>query len=180
MPKGKPSQERKCRLCKADFLPPASASRFCSLRCRVYAKITIPDDDGCWPWNGYRDAKGYGSVHVEGQTEKAHRVAYFIEHGYIPEGMHVLHRCDNPPCCRPDHLFLGTNEENVHDKVAKGRDIKVHGERHHRAVLKESDVREIRLLEGILTQEQLSEGFGVSKRQIGRIQRGEAWAHVDA
>ena len=76
--------------------------------------------DGCWIWRGAVNERGYGKVAIRGMRY-THRVAWEVTHGPIPEGLCVLHRCDHPPCCRPDHLFLGTRAENIADCVAKGR-----------------------------------------------------------
>lgn len=80
--------------------------------------------DGCWPWQGCRHPYGYGRLHWKEQgTLYAHRVAWELAYGPIPEGKQVLHKCDSPPCCRPDHLFLGTAADNIHDRDMKGRGI---------------------------------------------------------
>lgn len=79
---------------------------------------------GCWEWTGYRDRDGYGKVRVRAIRSApiaAHRIAYERAKGPVPPGMFVCHACDNPPCCNPDHLWLGTNRENQNDAVAKGR-----------------------------------------------------------
>src|ERR1700756_2891954 len=90
---------------------------------RFWAKVA--KGPGCWEWQGKRHYKGYGHFTVRGQgrrrTLKAHRVSWELANGPIPEGLHVLHSCDNPPCVNPDHLFLGTDMDNVHDRDAKGR-----------------------------------------------------------
>lgn len=75
---------------------------------------------GCWVWMGRRDKDGYGLSEQFGQV-RAHRAAYVSKHGSIPDGMCVLHRCDNPPCVRPDHLWVGTQADNVRDAARKGR-----------------------------------------------------------
>jgi len=76
---------------------------------------------GCLEWAGGRDRDGYGRIWSAGLTLKTHRVAWALENGPIPPGMHVLHKCDNPPCCSAAHLFIGTHSDNVADKMAKGR-----------------------------------------------------------
>jgi HNH endonuclease len=81
----------------------------------------IKKADGCWGWTGKPNGAGYGAMRVNGRTTRAHRVSWVIHNGSIPLGIHVLHRCDNPPCCNPDHLWLGTNADNMADKVRKNR-----------------------------------------------------------
>jgi hypothetical protein len=76
---------------------------------------------GCWEWQGYLDAKGYGRCGMVNGETLVHRVAYSEKYGAVPGGLHVLHKCDNPRCCNTDHLFLGTNDDNVRDRVLKGR-----------------------------------------------------------
>jgi hypothetical protein len=89
---------------------------------RLWAKVDKTGD--CWIWTGACDSKGYGRIGAGGRggrLVRPHRVVYEAEHGAIPEGMYVCHHCDNPPCVRPEHLFLGTNQDNQLDAVAKGR-----------------------------------------------------------
>lgn len=89
---------------------------------RFWARVEKRGPDECWPWTGYRDAKGYGQIALNRRTaEGAHRVSWALARGEIPDGIHVLHRCDNPPCCNPAHLFLGTHADNMWDMKAKGR-----------------------------------------------------------
>jgi predicted nucleic acid-binding Zn ribbon protein len=76
---------------------------------------------GCWEWGGARCGKGYGSLSVDGHVASAHRRAWELAYGPIPKGMQVCHTCDNPPCCNPAHLFLGTNRINQLDSMLKGR-----------------------------------------------------------
>lgn len=84
--------------------------------------------DECWTWIGARDANGYGRLSLPGRgTIGAHRVSWELHRGEIPDGLCVLHRCDNPPCVWPEHLFLGTHADNVADRIAKGRSRYVTG-----------------------------------------------------
>ena len=76
---------------------------------------------GCWLWTGYRRTTGYGRIGFRGRIDYAHRVAWVVAKGEIPDGMCVLHKCDNPACVRPAHLWLGTQRENMIDKGRKGR-----------------------------------------------------------
>src|SRR4029077_21237887 len=112
------------------------------------------DPDGCHRWQRHIDKDGYGTMRLRGVPRRAHRMFYHIFKGPIPEGILVCHDCDNPPCVNLEHLFLGTNLDNLADMVKKGRNIKgercylfgrgylVAGERHGRARLKEAEARE--------------------------------------
>lgn len=75
----------------------------------------------CWEWIGHRDSKGYGKFHFKNKPESAHRVSFLIHNGIIPKGLYVLHKCDNRACVKPDHLYLGTQTDNMRDMYAKGR-----------------------------------------------------------
>lgn len=103
-----------------DDLPPAWRGQM-SPEERFWRRV--PRSEGCWEWRGARHPRlGYGKFSVSRNTNiPAHRAAWLFEHGEIPQGMRVLHKCDNPPCVRPDHLFLGTQTDNMRDCAAKGR-----------------------------------------------------------
>jgi hypothetical protein len=134
--------------------------------------------DACHPWTASTRCGGYGVAdarrHPVGEYG-AHRVAYALVHGPIPDGMVVCHRCDNPPCCNPRHLFLGTTADNIRDKVTKGRAPK--HETHGNAKLTIDVVREIRsrALAGAKGKD-LAVEFSISTSQVSHIIRGQQWA----
>lgn len=84
----------------------------------------------CWEWTGCRNGDGYGEILRDRRPQKAHRIAWELTHGPIPGGSHVLHRCDNPPCCNQEHLWLGTPLDNARDKERKGRGNHAKGDAH--------------------------------------------------
>ena len=88
---------------------------------RLFGRL-VPAADGCLEWPGQRDKNGYGMIWNGHGPRRTHRLAWELTNGAAPAGMQVLHRCDNPPCCNPEHLFLGTPKDNVVDMMAKGRD----------------------------------------------------------
>jgi hypothetical protein len=102
---------------------------------RFFAKTKLADQlpvmaTPCLEWTASRNRKGYGQFRLDGKTERAHRVAWQIAHGPIPDGLHVLHKCDNPPCVAVEHLFLGTDADNAADRDAKGRHLSARGDAH--------------------------------------------------
>lgn len=88
---------------------------------RFWAKVDRGNLNGCWPWLGRLDKDGYGQFKMDGKTKRAHRVAWALSNGPVPKGICVCHKYDMPACCNPDHLFLGTASDNVHDAMEKGR-----------------------------------------------------------
>jgi len=126
--------------------------------------------NGCWIWNACRFQKGYGTLVKDGRAHGAHRIAWELFRGPIPKGMQVLHTCDIPPCVNPDHLFLGTNDDNMLDKAKKGR-ISMK--------LTPNQVVSIRQLASTgIRKPILAKQFGVNLRMIYRIVNREAWIHV--
>lgn len=169
-------------------------------------------DDACWPWMAFRSprpGKNYGQAKIPGRKMRgAHRVAYALTHaGGVPAGLYVCHHCDNPPCCNPRHFFVGTHQDNVDDKVSKGRQSrgerhseirkrvaargeghgsKTHPERWRRGVdrpdaaFTASEVREIRMeysLGGI-TLQGIGDRYGVCKTTISKLVRRETYADI--
>jgi len=123
---------------------------------------------------------GYGKIRWRLKMAGAHRVSWELARGSVPAGLCVLHSCDNPPCVNPDHLFLGTQLSNVHDRDAKGRGVAPCGEAHGCAKLTDTEVREIRVLyaAGELSLRRIGDRYGVHNRTIGRIVSGKGWRHV--
>jgi hypothetical protein len=135
--------------------------------------------DACWPWMGARSKGGYGRSRSGG--ELAHRIAWQLFHGSIPVGLSVCHHCDNPPCCNPAHLFLGTHGENMADRHRKGRSRGPIGEAHPSAKLTEEDVREIRRLRSLSnppTLKTLAMRYGVALQVIHNAAIGKTWRRI--
>ena len=138
----------------------------------------------CWLWTGAHLAHGYGQVRRNKLGILAHRYSWMLRHGPIPDGLNVLHKCDVRACVNPEHLFLGTQKQNVDDMLRKGREshvAKAPGVRNGNVKLTEADVARMRALYRCgYTYERLAVEFGVSFAQAGRIVKREAWKHVVA
>lgn len=137
----------------------------------------------CWEWTRCRSPDGYGRFGLGSAaqgTDYAHRVAWRLVKGEIPRGLFVLHRCDNPACCNPAHLFLGTQADNVADMIAKGRESHATGRKgtaHPGAKLSEDAVRDI--LASPNSNGELASKYGVARNTIRRIRRRSIWSHVE-
>ena len=134
----------------------------------------------CWEWTGARDRLGYGQFKHGPATSLAHRFAYELTYGPIPAGQVVCHRCDNPSCVRPDHLWLGTPLDNERDKIAKGRKHSQRGARNSHAKLTAQDVTAIRAAHDAgATMEALASAYGVTVGTIRDIVTFRSWRHLD-
>ena len=139
---------------------------------RLREKLVVNPETGCHEFTGFRDAKGYGRI-GKGKDEEgitlAHRAAWEEANGPIPDGMNVLHRCDNPPCCNEEHLFLGSIADNNEDMRSKGRASgnKKRGLDHH--ACKTTEEMEARIRAATGSQRQLAAQFGVSRSVIKRV-----------
>lgn len=146
---------------------------------RFWHHVTATDPTECWEWQGSRDQRGYGYASVNGHTRKAHQISYELHYGPIPEGKFPCHKCDNPPCCNPHHLFAGTPLDNMQDMKAKGRDIKLRGEQVTMHKLTEGQVREIRQRHAHyeLTRN-LADEYKVSRSTILNVVNRDRWKHI--
>jgi hypothetical protein len=133
--------------------------------------------DACWPWTGTRHFKGYGKIKWRNRLQSAHRLVWIKANGPIqPDKPHILHKCDVPSCVNPDHLWAGTNADNVADRDAKGRLGDRKGSANGRAKLTEADVRAIRKAAG--TQCEIAARFSIGRTAVSDIRSGKTWVHL--
>lgn len=176
-----------CPHCGRDFISSTRNRKFCSLKCSHLSRFTVPTsehfwafvdksggENSCWLWTGHLDHDGYGRCRFDGKWAGAHRVAWRLTYGEIPEELCVCHACDVRSCCNPKHLWLGSNADNTADMVAKKRNH--FGENHHKAKLTWDDVRAIRyrFKHGILGKT-LAKEYGVWPTNISMIVTGATW-----
>lgn len=150
---------------------------------RFWEKVDKRGPNDCWEWTASRNPSGYGQFMLGSKrdgTKRCHlasRVAYELTYGSIPNSLDVCHKCDNPACCNPNHLFLGTPKENNRDAASKGRLPR--GESHHNSKLTENEVREIRhRVANGESQAAVATDFGLSSAGISRIITRKRWKHI--
>lgn len=145
---------------------------------RFWEKVDKSSD--CWEWTATVNHNGYGMVSYKGKNQTAHRVAWQLAYGKIPENMCICHVCDNRKCVRLDHLWLGTFAENNADRAAKGRNEHTRGINHPKATLTEEQVKEIRIIyiPGKITLKSVAQLYGVSLQTIWRIVNRQVWTHI--
>jgi len=191
-------------------LPSQNIHNPSAIQSRFWSKVIQGESpDSCWDWSAAKDRHGYGvfCVNPTRRTERAHRYSWEITNGKIPESMNILHKCDNPSCANPEHLFLGTQADNMADMRAKGRGAKgdnttarlypeklprgdahfsrrqpeliARGERHWNSKLSATDVRKMREMnKGGLNYSQIADVFGIHRRTASGICNGLQWRHV--
>lgn len=158
---------------------PENLSRFWS---KVYkdGPIIIPELGSCWMWTSTRNKAGYGVIGISQKNYLTHRLSWEIQNGTIPKDLLVLHKCDNPSCINPEHLFLGTDADNVCDKMNKGRHRKRSGEATGTAKVTKEQVIEIRerFAQGGIHHSQIAKEFGLSRMAVSFIVRRRTWKHI--
>ena len=144
-----------------------------------FLALVTKSDSGCWEWSGHRWSNDYGAFKINYKHYLAHRISYRLFVGPIPDGLFVLHHCDNKACVNPDHLFLGTQLDNMRDKVSKGRQQR--GTEINCAKLNEKAVREIRSLYGKdgWNYYNLGERYGVRAPTVEDVVKGISWEWVE-
>lgn len=147
---------------------------------KFWESVLVKELDECWEWRGSKDQDGYGKLHITKAGQelnlRSHRISYEIHFGSIPEDMLVCHKCDNPPCCNPKHLFLGTNQDNITDKIKKNRGT--HGENHPSSKLTWRDVLKIRCLyeqNPNVNISHLARIYGVSRMTMKHAMISKTW-----
>jgi len=142
---------------------------------------SVEDSNGCWLWQGGKTTFGHGIIAVNRKSHLAHRVAYKIWKDRVPLNMFVCHTCDNPKCINPDHLFIGTQDDNMKDMANKGRSNNgiQKGEKNPQSQLTDRQVRRIkRLLLNGHTRKEIANKFGVNEAVVGFISENKNWKHV--
>ena len=179
-----------CKQCGVKFHINRNGKQLCSRKCasiqhrvalekRFFSKVEQGGKDECWLWVGSRRSDtGYGQIWNAGKMNKASRISYLLAFGPIPNGLHVLHRCDNPPCVNPHHLFLGTHRDNMDDKHRKqrcpiGSDVPA-------SKLTDEKVVELRkrFKPGTDSYLTLAREYGISTRVLYTIVNRKGWKHV--
>lgn len=143
---------------------------------RFWKKVDKRGPNDCWPWTAHTKS-GYGELRIDGANVYAHRFSWELHNGPIPDGMFVCHSCDRKRCTNPNHLFIGTPQENIQDMLDKERQQR--GTRHWRSKLTPEDVRRIRALrETGMILEDIAAQIGVSRTTVWTIVKGKTWSHV--
>jgi hypothetical protein len=139
----------------------------------------LKQEDECLIFIGSRNYKGYGRMHNRNE-QFMHRFSWFIHNGPIPKGMHVLHHCDNPPCCNPKHLWIGTNKDNSDDKFRKNRFRIVSGENHPSSKISEEQAQKVAaMITDGKTSHEISLELGIARHNIYGIKSKKIWKHLE-
>ena len=139
----------------------------------IRQRVMIDPVTGCWNWQLYITPKGYGRAYYRSRSQRAHKLAYTVFVGPVPDGLQLRHQCHNNSCCNPAHLLVGTAQDNRDDD-------KRDGHQHGTAKLTAAQVAEIKRLLAlrVYTHRQIGTMFGMSQQAIGNISRGQTWSHI--
>lgn len=184
------AQTATCETCNKTFvIKKRTHGRYCSLTCanrgnstpleqRLWSRVDKSTPNGCWEWQGKRSQSGYGRIMYGNKETSVHRVVWELVNGPIADGVVICHQCDNPSCCNPDHLFEGTQQDNLLNMRSKQRHA--FGSRHGQTKLTESDVVEIRRRHsaGEVSQQELAQEYRVAQYTIYAIVHRKTWAHI--
>lgn len=145
---------------------------------RFWSKVDVAEPIKCWNWRGGKDDGGYGNFNFEGLISKAPRIAFLSRFGRLP--VNACHRCDNPSCCNPDHIFDGSHADNMHDMTIKGRFKSDRGENHGGAVLTDAKVIAMRedYKTGQFSMNTLAVTYGCSFGTVQRVISRKNWKHL--
>jgi hypothetical protein len=148
------------------------------LELKIKENVT-KDKNGCLVWNGYKDKNGYGKTTIASRSVAVHRIVYAINYDDFDQSLLICHKCDNPACCKPSHLFMGTHKDNERDKIKKGRRNNLNGSKHPFSKINEKMVNEIRsrYKSGAKLTE-LSDEFNLTQGHVHKIVKGISWKHL--
>lgn len=177
-----PRAPKPCPTCNQHFDKAKPQEVYCSMECAILPRIKRGGEDECWPWMGGL-VMGYGAGTFQKRRYRVSR--WMLERRLgrqLADGEQALHRCDNPACCNPAHLFVGTAADNMMDKMIKGRcrnkPSDRRGERHHKSKLTEANVRVIWGARHCGKQVELAERFGVTRDVIWKVMKGRSWSYL--
>lgn len=140
---------------------------------------TIKQPTGCWEWQKSKNKNGYGQIRLGKTMVRTHRLSYQLFKGPIPVKMHVCHSCDNPSCINPDHLWVGTQKDNMKDMVNKGRSKGVNlGSKNPKSKLTEQQILEIRELIGTIPVKEIAKKYNIGDIVIYNIKNRRLWNHI--
>ena len=154
---------------------PSAAKDYAEILLRLIRNTSITPT-GCWEWLGSKSVAGYGRIKFDGRYWATHRLMAHLKIDDVDENSIVCHRCDNPSCLNPEHLFIGTQKDNVNDRDAKGRRNQARGERQGSAKLTEDQVKAIRL--DTRKQSVIAKEYGSTRTHVGNLKANRAWKHT--
>lgn len=155
-------------------------TKFKTIQEQFWSKVKYSDDlFSCWEWQGSFDNKHYGRIFIKRKSVLAHRISYLIHNGTIDDNLMVLHKCNNPKCWNPAHLYQGTAKDNANDKVKSHRQYCPIGELHHKVKLTDKNILEIlQLLKTNISGKDIAKIYMVSPTIISFIKHNKSWKHI--